>query len=147
MLESKRGISDIISAITVTVLFVVILSLVVFAARGYQHASEVQNMNSNTRAVGSYVVNCVKDSNTSEVAVENISGTDCLVIRSGDGYEHRIFMTEGKLKEEYVEAGIPLDPETAFEIGTTNTFVPELGDDGLLSVTTDEGVSVVNTKR
>ena len=42
---------------------------------------------------------------------------------------------------------IPLDPETALEIGTTNTFVPELGDDGLLSVTTDEGVSVVNTKR
>ena len=34
MLESKRGIGDIISTITVTVLFVVILSLVVFAARG-----------------------------------------------------------------------------------------------------------------
>ena len=147
MLESKRGIGDIISTITVTVLFVVILSLVVFAARGYQHASEVQNMNSNTRAVGSYVVNCVKDSNTSEVAVENISGTECLVIRSSDGYEHRIFMIEGKLMEEYVEAGIPLDPETALKIGTTNTFVPELGDDGLLSVATDEGVSVVNTKR
>lgn len=147
MLESKRGIGDIISTITVTVLFVVILSLVVFAARGYQHASEVQNMNSNTRAVGSYVVNCVKDSNTSEVAVENISGTDCLVIRSSDGYEHRIFMIDGRLMEEYVEAGVPLDPEIALEIGTTNTFVPELGDDGLLTVTTDEGVSVVNTKR
>lgn len=147
MLESKRGIGDIISTITVTVLFVVILSLVVFAARGYQHASEVQNMNSNTRAVGSYVVNCVKDSNTSEVAVENISGTDCLVIRSSDGYEHRIFMIDGRLMEEYVEAGVPLDSETALEIGTTNTFVPELGDDGLLTVTTDEGVSVVNTKR
>jgi hypothetical protein len=93
------------------------------------------------------VVNCVKDSNTSEVSVENISGTDCLVIRSSDGYEHRIFMTEGKLMEEYVEEGLPLDPETALEIGTTNTFVPELGNDGLLSVTTDEGVSVVNTKR
>ena len=147
MLESKRGIGDIISTITVTVLFVVILSLVVFAARGYQHASEVQNMNSNSRAVGSYVVNCVKDSNTSEVAVENISGTDCLVIRSSDGYEHRIFMIDGRLMEEYVEAGVPLDPEIALEIGTTNTFVPELGDDGLLTVTTDEGVSVVNTKR
>ena len=147
MSESRRSIGDIISTITVTVLFVVILSLVVFAARGYQHASEVQNMNSNTRAVGSYVVNCVKDSNTSEVSVENISGTDCLVIRSSDGYEHRIFMIDGKLMEEYVEAGIPLDPETALEIGTTSTFVPELGNDGLLSVTTDEGVSVVNTKR
>ena len=147
MLESKRGIGDIISTVTVTVLFVVILSLVVFAARGYQHASEVQNMNSNTRAVGSYVVNCVKDSNTSEVAVEYLSGTECLVIRSSDGYEHRIFMTGGKLMEEYVEAGLPLDPDTALEIGTTQTFDPELGNDGLLTVTTDEGVSVVNTKR
>jgi hypothetical protein len=115
MYEGKKGIGDIISTITVTVLFMVILSLVVFAARGYQHASEVQNMNSNTRAVGSYVVNCVKDSNTSEVAVENISGTDCLVIRSSDGYEHRIFMIDGRLMEEYVEAGVPLDPETALE--------------------------------
>ena len=147
MLESKRGIGDIISTVTVTVLFVVILSLVVFAARGYQHASEVQNINSNTRAVGSYVVNCVKDSNTSEVAVEYLSGTECLVIRSSDGYEHRIFMTGGKLMEEYVEAGLPLDPDTALEIGTTQTFDPELGNDGLLTVRTDEGVSVVNTKR
>ena len=147
MLESKRGIGDIISTVTVTVLFVVILSLVVFAARGYQHASEVQNINSNTRAVGSYVVNCVKDSNTSEVAVEYLSGTECLVIRSSDGYEHRVFMTGGKLMEEYVEAGLPLDPDTALEIGTTQTFDPELGNDGLLTVTTDEGVSVVNTKR
>ena len=147
MLESKRGIGDIISTVTVTVLFVVILSLVVFAAIGYQHASEVQNINSNTRAVGSYVVNCVKDSNTSEVAVEYLSGTECLVIRSSDGYEHRIFMTGGKLMEEYVEAELPLDPDTALEIGTTQTFDPELGNDGLLTVTTDEGVSVVNSKR
>ena len=147
MLESKRGIGDIISTLTVTVLFVVILSLVVFAARGYQHASEVQSMNSNSRAVGSYVVNCVKDSNTGEVAVESVSGTECLVIRSSDGYEHRIFMIGGKLMEEYVEAGIPLDPETALEIGTTEKFGLELGDDGLLTVATDEGVSIVNTKR
>ena len=147
MLESKRGIGDIISTVTVTVLFVVILSLVVFAARGYQHASEVQIINSNTRAVGSYVVNCVKDSNTSEVAVEYLSGTECLVIRSSDGYEHRIFMTGGKLMEEYVEAGLPLDPDTALEIGTTQTFDQEIGNDGLMTVTTDEGVSVVNTKR
>ena len=77
MLESKRGIGDIISTITVTVLFVVILSLVVFAARGYQHASEVQNMNSNTRAVGSYVVNCVKDSNTSEVVSPTVAKPLC----------------------------------------------------------------------
>ena len=147
MLDSKRGIGDIISAVTVTVLFVVILSLVVFAARGYQHASEVQNINSDTRAVGSYVANCVKDSNTSEVAVESLSGTECLVIRSSDGYEHRIFMVDGKLMEEYVEAGLPLNPDTALEIGATKTFDAELGNDGLLTVTTDEGVSVVNTKR
>ena len=147
MLERRKGIGDIISAITVTVLFTVILSLVVFAARGYQHASEVQNMNSNSRAVGSYVVNCVKDSNTSEVSVETISGTLCLVIRSSDGYEHRIYRSGSSLKEEYVEAGMDIDPETALEIGTTDTFEAELGSDGLLTVTTDEGVSVVNTKR
>ncbi|MBR0469503.1 MAG: DUF4860 domain-containing protein [Mogibacterium sp.] len=147
MLNDKKGIVDIITVATVTVLFVVIISLVVFAARGYQHASEVQEINSNSRAVGSYVVNCVKDSNTSEVAIETISGTECLVIRSSDGYEHRIFMIGGKLLEEYVEAGADIDPETALEIGTTNTFELELRSDGLLTVKTDEGVSIVNTKR
>ena len=147
MLESKRGIGEIISAATVTVLFVVILSLVVFSARGYQHASEVQEMNSNTRAVGSYVVNCVKDSNTGEVAIETISGQRCLVIKSNDGYEHRLYLIDGRLMEEYVEAGMDTDPETALEIGTTDTFDLELGADGLLTVTTDEGVSIVNTKR
>ena len=147
MLNDKKGIVDIITVATVTVLFVVIISLVVFAARGYQHASEVQEINSNSRAVGSYVVNCVEDSNTSEVAIETISGTECLVIRSSDGYEHRIFMIGGKLLEEYVEAGADIDPETALEIGTTNTFELELRSDGLLTVKTDEGVSIVNTKR
>ncbi|MBE6019271.1 MAG: DUF4860 domain-containing protein [Clostridiales bacterium] len=147
MLNDKKGIVDIITVATVTVLFVVIISLVVFAARGYQHASEVQEINSNSRAVGSYVVNCVKDSNTSEVAIETISGTECLVIRSSDGYEHRIFMIDGKLLEEYVEAGADIDPETALEIGTTDTFELELRSDGLLTVKTDEGVSIVNTKR
>ena len=147
MHENKKGIGDIISTITVTVLFVVILSLVMFSARGYQHASEVQNMNSNTRAVGAYVVNCVKYSNTREVAVETISGYECLVIRSNDGYEHRLFLTGGKLLEEFVESGMAVNPDTALEIGTTDVFNIDLGTDGLLTVTTDEGVSIVNTKR
>lgn len=147
MYESKKGIGDIISTITVTVLFMVILSLVVFAARGYQHASEVQNMNSNSRAVGSYAVNCVKYNNTGEVSVETLSGYRCLVIRSNDGYEHRLFMDGGKLMEEYVESGMKIDPENALEIGDTDTFDVAIGDDGLLTVTTDEGVSIVNTKR
>lgn len=147
MLESRKGIGDIISTITVTVLFVVILSLVVFSARGYQHASEVQEMNSNTRAVGSYVVNCVKDNNTGEVVIDTISGYRCLVIRSNDGYEHRLFLKDGSLMEEYVETGMEIDPETALEIGTTESFDLELDSDGLLIVTTDEGVSIVNTKR
>ena len=147
MYEGKKGIGDIISTITVTVLFMVILSLVVFAARGYQHASEVQNMNSNSRAVGSYAVNCVKYNNTGEVPVETLSGYRCLIIRSNDGYEHRLFMDGGKLMEEYVESGMEIDPENALEIGETDTFDVEIGDDGLLTVTTDEGVSIVNTKR
>lgn len=147
MPERNRGLGDIISAITVMVLFVVILSLVVFSARGYQHASEVQNMNGNTRAVGAYIVNCVKDNNTGEVSVEDISGFHCLVISSSDGYEHRFYVHDGGLMEEYVEAGIDPDPETALRIGDTDSFEPELGDDGLLTVTTDEGVSIVNTER
>ncbi|MBE6042516.1 MAG: hypothetical protein E7220_08380, partial [Clostridiales bacterium] len=97
MPQDRRGIGDIISTLTVTVLFVVILCLVVFAARGYQHSVEVQDSNGDVRAVVAYVANSVRDNNTGNVTIEDRSGVQCLVISSNDGYEQKFYMSNGSL--------------------------------------------------
>ena len=143
MPERRKSIGDYISVITITVLFVVILSLVVFAARGYQFAQDMQDSSSNTRAVLSYVINSVRDSDAASISVEDRSGTECLVL-AGDGYEQRIYCTDGVV---YVDPGNALDPESALRIGEADTFELKIGADGILEVATDEGNSYVNTQR
>ena len=146
MPERRKSIGDYISVITITVLFVVILSLVVFAARGYQFAQDMQDSSSNTRAVLSYVINSVRDSDATSISVEDRSGTECLVL-AGDGYEQRIYCADGVVYEEYVDPGNALDPENALRIGEADTFELEIGADGILEVATDAGSSYVNTQR
>ena len=142
----RKSIGDYISVITITVLFIVILSLVVFAARGYQFAQDTQDTNGNTRAVLSYVVNAVRDSDAAEVAVEDRSGVECLVLEN-EGYEQRIFFMDGTIYEEYVEPDHAPNPDDALEIGHAESFEFNLKDVGLLEISSDLGRSYVNTIR
>ncbi len=146
MSQSVKTLRDIIIVLTTTVLFAVILCLVVFAARGYQHSADIQDDSSNTRAVLSYVVNSVRDSGSSDVRIEDISGTQCLVI-GGEGYEQRFYLDGGRLMEEYTEPDAENNPDVALEIGKTDKLEFVLRDDGLLTIRTDSGSSTVNTGR
>ena len=146
MPQSNRTLREIITALTVTVLFAVILALVVFAARGYQHSAELQDDAGNTRAVLSYVTSSVRDSGSSEISVAERAGHKCIVI-SGEGYEQRFYLDEGRLLEEYTEPEAGLNPATALEIGTTDTFDAEIDGNGILTVRTDSGTASVNTGR
>lgn len=146
MTQRSATLRDVITAITATVLFAVILCLVVFAARGYQHASRLQDENGNTRAVLSYITGSVRDSGTSDITIEDRSGTECLII-NGDGYEQRFYLSDGRLLEEYTEPGAATEPDTALEIGYTSKLEFELDGDGMLTVRTDSGSSSVNTRR
>ena len=146
MSQRVKTLRDIISVITITVLFAVILCLVVFAARGYQHSAEIQDVSGNTRAVLSYVVNSVRDSGSSDISVEDISGTQCLVIK-GDGYEQRFYLDSGRLMEEYTEPDVGNNPDVALEIGKTDSLEFVIDDEGILTIRTDSGSSAVNTGR
>lgn len=146
MPERRKTLGDYITVITVTVLFIVILSLVVFAARGYQFAQETQDSNGNTRAVLSYVINAVRDNDASGITVEDRSGTQCLVL-AGDGYEQRIYFADGTVYEEYCDPGMAVDPDNALEIGHAGSFGFSLDENGLLEITSDLGTSHVNTLR
>ena len=59
---SGKIFGDLISTITVAVLFFVILMLVVFSAVSYQRSVEISDANGNTRAVLSYIITAVKAS-------------------------------------------------------------------------------------
>ena len=146
MPERRKSIGDYISVITVTVLFIVILSLVVFAARGYQFAQETQDINGNTRAVLSYVINAVRDNEATDIIVEERAGTECLIL-ANVGYEQRIYFTDGTVYEEYCEPDMAVNPDNALEIGHAESFDFALNGDGLLTITSDIGASYVNTVR
>ena len=146
MSQRVKTLRDLIIAFTTLVLFAVILCLVVFSARGYQHSAEIQDGSGNTRAVLSYVVSCVRDSGSAKIEVADRAGTECLII-AGDGYEQRFYLNEGRLLEEYTEPDAGLNPDVALEIGKTETLEFELDEDGVLTVRTDSGSSAVNTER
>ena len=79
--NSGKFIGDVISTVTVAVLFFVILMLVVFSAISYQRSVEISDANGNTRAVLSYIITAVKANEASRVTVQDADGMQVLVSR------------------------------------------------------------------
>ena len=147
MKERIRSYSDIITVLTIAVMFAVMLLLVVFAAGSYRRSTVSAERNTETRAILTYIVNCVRDSGDSSVYTGDRSGTRCLIIDSNDGFEQRFYEYKGQLAEEYVSAGSAPDPETALMIGECGSLSFSIGNDGILTIKTSGGVSCVNTER
>ena len=146
MSQRTKTIREIVIVLTETVLFAVILCLVMFAAKGYQHSVDIQDSSSNTRAVLSYVLNSVRDSGSSDVSIRDISGAQCLVI-SKDGYEQRFYLDEGRLLEEYTEPDSENNPDVAVKIGESDLLEFLLDENGILTIRTDSGTAAANTGR
>ena len=150
MNENRKGAGDMLSTLTIAVIFLVILLLVVFAASSYRHATDVQTANNNSRALLSYVVSAVRENSESKVEKRDFDGAgktaEGISISAKDGkFERRIYMTDGKLVEEYAETGSAINPEDALVIGETDTFEVNEVDGGLLEIKTDAGASYVRT--
>lgn len=125
---------------TIALFLVGFLLLVIFGARIYRDTVTSQYGNMDTRAQLSYLVSTVRG-NDSRGAVTVEDGV--LVIRNGNsGYAFRIYLSEGKLVEDFAEVGAPLDPVGGQVIGETKTFVSEKDGD-LLRVTTDAGSALI----
>lgn len=148
-MKKERGkiIGDAVSAVTITVLFVVILLLVVFSAVSYQRSVEFQESSNHTRAVLSYVITAVKSGGASRAELTERGGMQVLVI--GDtlsGYEQQIYGTGGSVYESYGKTGSTPNPETALKIGDTEQFAMSWKEDDLLEIRTDEGMSYVHLR-
>ena len=148
MNRKGRNIGDLLSTITVAVLFLVIILLVVFAAQSYRHGTDKQQENDNSRAVLAYVASAVKDSVTSDIIPENFEGAYGLTISDTNSeYERKIYIKDGKLLEEYGRKGREISPDDALKIGKLKTFEVRYIDDDLLEIRTDLGTSYVRTKK
>ena len=146
--RKTKSIGDILSALTIAVLFLVILLLVVFTARSYQHGADSQYENDAQRIVCAYVATAVKDHNGDEVTPTEFDGYPGVSIEDGDtGFTHKIYLADGTLMEEYSKADAPVDPETANKIGETSLFEISYISEDLLEIKTDRGASYVNVRR
>ena len=146
--RNTKSIGEILSALTIAVLFLVILLLVVFAARSYQHSADNQYENDTQRIACAYVVTAIKDNDGGEVTPTDFDGCPGVSIADGDtGFTHKIYMKDGSLLEEYSLAEAPVNPETASVIGETEIFEINYISDDLIEIRTDKGASYVNVQR
>ena len=148
MKRGSKGITDLISTLTVAVLFLVILLLVVFSASSYRSATVSQDDNDNRRAVLSYIATAVHAGGESAVEPADFSGDPGLSIPDGDtGYEQRIYLHDGNLLQEYGKKGADTDPAHALVIGQIREFEVGYIDEDTLQIRTDLGISYVSTVR
>ena len=146
--RTTKSIGDILSALTIAVLFLVILLLVVFTARSYQHGVDSQYENDTQRIVCAYVATAVKDHDGGEVTPMDFDGHPGISIADGDtGFAHKIYLADGQLLEEYSRSKMPVNPQTASKIGETSLFEIQYISENLLEIKTDKGASYVNVRR
>ena len=148
MERKEKGVEDLLSTLTIAILFLVIILLVVFSASSYRENTDAQQENDNSRAVLSYVVTAVKDNVTADIALKDFSGARGLSISADDKeYERKIYVKDGKLLEEYGPKGRKISPENAIVIGKLSEFDIGYIEDDLLEIKTDKGTSYVRTKK
>ena len=146
--KSNKSIGEILTALTIAVLFLVILLLVVFTARSYQHGADAQYENDTQRVVCAYVATAVKNHTNGEVTPEVFDGCPGILIEDGDtGFAHKIYLNGSDLLEEYSKADATINPDTASKIGETSRFDIAYVSEDLLEIKTDKGASYVHVQR
>ena len=140
-MKQNRSVSVGLYTMGIAVLFLVgFLLLVVLGASTYRDVAAGQEENNETRALLSYLANCVKGGD----GVDNISVRDGetgqrLVIADGSGYALHIYPMDGRLLEEYSALDAQPNPERATVLGQTSRFAVEWRAENTLYITTDAG--------
>lgn len=136
-------------AVGVMVLFLAgFLLLVVFGARSYRDVVESQYGSMDERSLSAYIATGVKANDTAgAVSVEDSPYGQVLVVTDRDsGYALRYYRFEGSLVEDFARADAPLAPAEAQIIAPTERFMIEKSEEGLLTVTTDAGQTLLSLR-
>ena len=117
------------------------LLLVAFGARAYRDVVDSQYRNMDARGLTAYIAASVKANDSrGAVSVEDSPYGQVLVVTDGEsGYALRYYVCDGQLLEDFARAGSPLAPGEAQPVGATGSFSASCGADGLLTVSTDAG--------
>ena len=117
------------------------LLLVAFGARSYRDVVDNQYAGMDARALSAYIAASVKanDSRGSLRTEDSEYGQVLVVTDAESGYALRYYRYDGQLMEDFGPAGSPLAPEDAQPIGPTSVFSVERGENGLVTLITDAG--------
>ena len=124
------------------------LLLVTFGARSYRAIVDSQYNNMDGRALGAYLASSVKANDSrGSLSVESSAYGDVLVVTDTEsGYAVRYYLYEGQLAEDLARVGSELYPEDAQMMGPTKVFKVERGENGLITVTTDAGRTLLYSR-
>ena len=117
------------------------LLVVVFGARSYRDAVDSQYGNMDERALSAYLAASIKANDSKgAVHIEDSDYGQVLVVTDAESdWALRYYLSDGRLVEDFARDGSPLAPEDAQQIAPTEIFTLEISENGLLTVTTDEG--------
>ena len=123
--------------------------LVLFGALTYRNTVRSQRANYDARSLTAYLATAIRanDSEGSFLVYDDPEAGQVISVADGDsGFAFRIYRRDGRLLEDYAEAGSPLDPEAAQTVGETETFSVEILGENLVSVETDAGRSLIGVR-
>lgn len=124
------------------------LLLVAFGARSYRDVVDSQYGSMDARALTTYLAASVKANDSrGALRVEDAEYGQVLVVNDVEtGWALRYYLYGGQLVEDFARDGTPLKPDRATQIGPTERFSVQQGENGLLTVTTDAGRTLVRLR-
>ena len=140
-MKQNRGLSVGLYTMGIAVLFLVgFLMLVVLGAESYRDVAAGQARNNETRALLSYLSNCVKTGDRAgSIFVQDTEQGQVLIVADDYGYALHIYQLDGQLLEEYSAIDAQPDPERANVLGATSLFTIEKPAENTLKIHTDAG--------
>lgn len=128
------------------VFFAALLLALIAGVQVYRSISAIQVNNSTRREGLELITNLVRaNDETSSIATgQGPEGRALVVVENLDSgtYETRIYLYDGKIVQEYSQAGTQYTPAKASEVCESSSFDFSYSH-GLLSVTTDQGAAEV----
>lgn len=140
-MKQNRSVSVGMYTMGIAVLFLVgFLLLVVLGAAAYRDVAAGQAKNNDTRALLSYLSNCVKGGDRAgNISIQDGETGQTLVIADGSGYALHIYQLDGQLLEEYSALDAQPNPSRATVLGATSEFTIERPAENTLCISTDAG--------
>ena len=134
----KHHIEILFPIILFSIFAVSAITVILFAARIYQHGVETARENYSARTSLSYVTEKIRRNDSlGSISTETWNGMETLVLKDPDnpGCETRIYLCDGVLRELYMKEKAHVLPESGTEILELADFRVEDLDGGLFRVT------------